>query len=334
MAVYTSELDYDGFEADDCEVLLKDRLKMDRERLDTSLEALELLCEAVKNPKNDSDYIHYFCGNTEIPEDLKSREVQRTGLYKGIVSFIRAYANIADALESAGYYSAEIEHIKERMDHYVKLREIIRKASGESIDLKAYEADMRNLLDRYIQADESKVISPFGNMPLIDIIVKSGLSDAIKSLPTGIQGNKESVAETIENNVRSKIMKDHLLDPAYFEKMSILLTAIIKKRKEQKVEYEAYLQEISELINQVANAHVDEIPDTLDTHAKRALYNNLDNNESLALQIDTAVMRIKPDKWRGNQAKENVIKQAIMNIVGDIHEVERIFDLVKQQSEY
>ena len=40
----------------------------------------------------------------------------------------------------------------------MKLREIIRKASGETINLKAYEADMRHLLDTYIEADQPRKI--------------------------------------------------------------------------------------------------------------------------------------------------------------------------------
>jgi type I restriction enzyme R subunit len=39
------------------------------------------------------------------------------------------------------------------VEHYLNLREIIRKASGETIDLKAYEADMRHLIDTYIEAE-------------------------------------------------------------------------------------------------------------------------------------------------------------------------------------
>jgi predicted metal-dependent hydrolase len=42
-----------------------------------------------------------------------------------------------------------------------------------------------------------------------------------------VQGNKDAVAETIENNVRSKIIKEHLNDPAYYDKMSALLDEII-----------------------------------------------------------------------------------------------------------
>ena len=61
----------------------------------------------------------------------------------------------------------------------VKLREIIRKASGESLDLKAYEADMRHLIDTYIEADEPRKISPFDNLGLLELIVKTGIGEAI-----------------------------------------------------------------------------------------------------------------------------------------------------------
>ena len=105
-------------------------------------------------------FIRYFCGNPEIPEELKNREVQRTALYKSTVALIRAYANIADEMEAAGYSEKETANIKRELNFYLKLREEIRKASGETLDLKTYEADMRHLIDNYIQADEPKTISP------------------------------------------------------------------------------------------------------------------------------------------------------------------------------
>jgi len=147
-------------------------------------------------------------------------------------------------------------------------------------------------------------------------------------------GNKKAVAETIENNVRSKIIKDHLLDPAYFEKMSKLLAEIIKQRKTKAIEYKAYLKKIADLANQVAAGQTDNTPDVMDTPAKRALYNNLGNDEVLALQIDTAVKVSKSDGWRGNQAKENQIKKAIWEMVQDVDEVERLFEIIIQQGEY
>ncbi|MBN2843353.1 MAG: HsdR family type I site-specific deoxyribonuclease [Sedimentisphaerales bacterium] len=335
--VYTSELEYDEFDPQDCDIMLQDRLKAGKERLDNTLEEIELLCEPVAMPKSDLDYIHYFCGNTENPDDLKEKELVRSTLYKLVVAFIRAYANIADDMYEAGYSVAGVEYIKKRLEFYIKLRDVIRNASGEVIDLKAYESDMRHLLDTYIQADESRVISPFGDMTLLDIIVKSGMAEAIENLPGGNKASQNAVAETIENNVRSKIIKDHLLDPAYFARMSELLKEIIDLRKERAIEYEEYLNRMAELVNNVMSGRDKSTPKALNTHGKVALYHALGEsaeNEILAIRLDTAVKVSRPDNWRGNVAKEQVIKAAIYRVVNDKDQVEKLFDIIYAQNEY
>jgi len=96
---------------------------------------------------------------------------------------VRAYASIADSLPEAGYSAAEAKAIAGDVNRAVELREIIRRASGETLDLKAYEADMRHLIDAYIRADEARKISDFGEVGLVDLIVKSGIGVAIASLP-------------------------------------------------------------------------------------------------------------------------------------------------------
>jgi type I restriction enzyme R subunit len=334
VAVYTAELDQTGLEVVDSNILLKDRLAKGRERLDNALEHLELLCEPVKLPKSDLEYMHYFCGNTEIPEDLKARETQRTALYKGVVAFIRAYANIADELEAAGYTSTEINHIKSQLDFYLKLREVIRRASGEILDLKTYEADMRHLIDHYIQADDPRNISPFGDLSLIELIVNTGLANAIGTLPDGIKGSKEAIAETIENNVRSKIIKDHLIDPAFYDEMSVLLSAVIKERKDNAISYEEHLRKIADLARKVQGGVSESTPDNLNTPAKRVLYNNLGKNYDLALEIHEKIIKYRPDGWRGIDTKELVIKRCLYEALKDKDEVERIFPIIVKQSEY
>lgn len=334
MAVYTSELD-DSDGGASPEVLLEDRLKKGRERLDQALEALSLLCEPVQPPKGELEHIHYFCGNTEIVDDLKEHEPQRVALYKSTAALVRAFANIADDLPHAGYSDSQITSIKGDVNRYLKLREIIRQASGETIDLKAYEADMRHLIDTYIEADEARTISNFGEIGLLDLIVKSGIADAINNLPTGIKGNKDAVAETIANNVRSKIIKEHLNDPAFYDRMSALLTEILADLKSLRIGYEEFLKRIAELAKQVQAGKGDDTPEKLNTPGKRALYNNLKKDEALALKIDETVRRVRPNAFRGNQAKENVIKAALFPLLGNDHaEVERIFLIIKVQPEY
>jgi type I restriction enzyme R subunit len=356
IAVYTSELDHSAGGAEP-EVLIQERLKKGRERLDNALEVLALLCESVEPPKGELEHIHYFCGNTEIASDLEEREPQRAALYKATVALVRAYANIADELERAGYSSADIARIKQQLTHYLNVREIVRKASGESLDLKAYEADMRHLIDTFIEADEPRKISPFDNMSLLDLIVKTGIANAIATQLGGLKGSKDAIAETIENNVRRKIIKEHLNDPAYYEKMSALLDEIIAARKAKAIEYEAYLKRIAELAKKVETGHADDTPEQLkNSPALRALYNNLktgggraeavaeepgdykgsrDPALSLALKLDETVRRVRKDAWRGHQAKENTIKAALLPLLNaDVTEVERIFLIIKAQREY
>jgi len=333
IAVYSSELD-DSAPGASPEVLLQDRLTKGRERLEDALEAIEVLCEPVEPPKGDLDYIHYFCGNTEIPSDLLEREPQRAMLYKSVASLVRAYAGIADEMEEAGYDQADIKRIKDRVEHYLAIRDILRNASGETLDLKAYEADMRHLIDTYIEADEPRKISPFNDISLLDLIVKSGIADAVTSRLGGLKGNKDAIAETIENNVRSKIIKEHLNDPAFYDSMAALLSEIIRNRREKAIQYEEYLRQIAELINRVDAGKAESTPPRLDTPGKRALYNNLQNDEELALRLDQAVKTNAPDGWRGVEPKERVIKQALYRELGDKDEVERIFLIIKAQREY
>ena len=183
--------------------VLKDRLAKGRERLDQAREAFAMLCADVQPPKGELQYIHYFCGNSEIADDLQRTYPLREAFYKATVSLLRAYANISDELEEAGYTAVDIQRIKGKVKSYAELREAIRLASGETLDLKAYEADMRHLIDTYIQADEPRKISPFDGIGLLDLIVHSGISTAIAEKMAGKVGKKqEAVAEAIENNVR------------------------------------------------------------------------------------------------------------------------------------
>jgi type I restriction enzyme R subunit len=54
----------------------------------------------------------------------------------------------------------------------------------------------------------------------------------------------------------------------------------------------------------------------------------------LALRIDEAVKKVRPDSWRGVETRERVIKHALFDILRDENEVERIFLIIKAQREY
>jgi type I restriction enzyme, R subunit len=331
---YTSEA-LDGYDEEDVEGLLTNRLEKGRERLENAREAIKALCEPVQPPKNTQDYIHYFCGeDTTDEEALKDTERRRIMLYKSTVSLIRAYANLASEMLDAGYSAQEIAEVKREVEHYEKVRQEVKLASGDYVDFKKYEPAMRHLLDAYIRADESETVSAFDDLSLIELVVERGAA-VVDQLPEGIRSDPEAVAETIENNVRRVIIDEHPVNPRYYDRMSDLLDTLIRQRKAQAIEYKEYLERIAELTRRVKNpAEGASYPDLLNTPAKRALYDNLGRDKDLALQLDSVIRDTKKDGWRGDVVKEREIKYAIHQVVGDETEVERIFNLVEGQYEY
>jgi type I restriction enzyme R subunit len=332
---YTSGA-FDGFDKEDVAGVLENRLGKARERLEETLEAVRALCEPVEPPKDSRDYFRYFCAKESGNADqLKDNEPTRLSLYKHVATLVRAYANLATEMEAAGYTAGQADDIKAEVDHSEKVRNEVKLASGDYIDLKMYEPAMRHLIDTYIRAEESEKISAFDDMSLVQLIVERGV-DAVQALPEGIRKNKDAVAETIENNVRRLIIDEQPINPKYYEKMSELLDALIAERKQQALNYRDYLEKIVELTKKVNNPTAGgSYPQSLNTPAKRALYDNLMKDETLALKVDRAVRDGRQDDWRWNSVKVKKVKIAIKAVLkSDETLTEEILELVKNQNEY
>ncbi len=330
---------FGGFDKDDVGGLLKNRLKVGRENLDSSLESIRALCEPVKPPKDTVSFIEFFCGNPEDPLELKNSEQKRIMLYKLTSKLIRAYSNIAGEMAEAGYSKKDSEKIQAEVKYYEQVRIEIKLASGDYVDLKAYEPAMRHLIDSYIDAEDSKTVSAFDNLTLIDLIVKSG-EQAIQNLPQNIRKNNQAIAEVIENNVRRLIVEEKPKNPKYYEKMSILLGELIEERNKKAVDYAKYLSKIINFVKQVKEPFKSRsYSKELNTNAKRALYDNLGNDENLVLTLHDNIIEHKPDGWRGNKLKEKKIRYIIKKVlvehkIKDDSEVEKVLELVKNQDEY
>ena len=285
-------------------MLLSDRLEKARERLDDALEAVRALCEPVEAPRDTPAYPRFFCArDTADKTALKENEPKRLTFYKLVASLLRAHADVASEMDEAGYSDAEIGTIRADVEHYQNVRNEVKVGSGDNIDLKRYEPAMRHLIDAYIRAEESVRISAFDDMSLIQLIVERG-AGAVDALPKGIRESQEAVAETIENNVRKLIIDETPINPKYYETMSELLDALIKQRKQGAIDYKGYLAEIVALTKNAKDPTVgNPYPATINTNAKRALYDNLHSNESLANAIDAEIRRVKKDDFRGSKLR-------------------------------
>ncbi len=353
---YTGEA-FAGFDKDDVDGLLKDRLEQGRGRLEEAREAVKALCERVEPPRDSAAYLRYFCAaESGNAEQLQDNEPKRVALYKLVAAYLRAYASLANEMREAGYTDAEVEAIRNEVDHYEKVRQEVKLASGDYVDTKMFEPAMRHLLDTYIRAEESEKVSAFDDLTLVELIVEQG-EEAVGSLPSGLREDREAMAETIENNVRRLIIDEMAINPKYYEKMSELLDALIEQRRQEALDYQAYLKRIVELTRQVKRPESQAgYPAAIDTESLRALYDNLEqpvasgvressvgygaaddsvDREGLALALDRAIRAVKKADWRGNRFKEREVRNAIRaELGGDDADVDRIFEIVKAQREY
>ena len=247
----------------------------------------------------------------------------------------RAFANIANEMQDAGYSTGEAEAIRQEIAHYVDVRAEVKLGAGEDVDFKQYEAGMRFLLDTYIQASASEVVSNFEDTGLVDLIVKLG-AGAIDKLPSGIKKDPEAVAETIVNNMRKVIIDERAMNPKYYDKMSELLDAIIEKRRQDALDYQQYLAELLEAAKQLGTKESDtKYPAWADNGAKRALTDYFFPDEHLAVEVDTIVRHTKPDSWVGNPMKERLVRNAIKRTLPeDFDRLDEVFELVKARHEY
>ena len=353
IAVYSSdELDIDAGCGGENNIILKDHLKEGKKRLDQAREVMRYLCDPVLPPKEVEQYLHYFCGEAADPNALNDTEALRIAFYKATAMLIRAFSDIAQDLVDAGYSDAEVESIPREVESYSDIRAAIKRHSGEELDIKPYEADMRHLINTYIQAEPAADLGGLGDLSLTDLIIKTGIHDAIaKKLNEKGKLTRNAVAEGVINNIRKTIKQERLTDPRFYDEMSKLLDDLIQQSRADAEAYEKFLRNAEALVRRIVSRQPEQgVPSVL--HGKSeatVLFNNLgsiaktsfqcptsaDDKATLALRIDLAVRERAPAGWKGDQAREAQVLNALFPLLDrDREATMALFEIIKNQPGY
>ena len=363
IAVYSSdELDIDTGNGGENNVHLKNWLEEGRKQLDEARETLHYLCELVPQPRDLEQFIHYFCGHAGNSEALLESEALRIAFYKAVATYLRAFADIAQNLTEAGYSDSEADTLRRETEFYAEVRSAIKHYSGEELDIKPYEADMRHLINTYIQAEPAQALGELAELSLTELIIETGIHNAIaKKLNEKGKLSKNAIAETIINNVRKTIIRDRLTDPRFYEQMSKLLDDLIQQSREGTEAYEAFLSKAEDILKKHrAKQHDIDEPAMLHGNAGAlVIYRNLPDIISsdvlpdaggvvkepqaeygdllalLALKIDRVMRDEAPAGWRGDEAKERIVQNFLHPLTGRNREATlKLFDLLRNQPNY
>ncbi len=242
-------------------------------------------------------------------------------------------------LEKPIYSKEEMRQIKQEAEFYRHLQKVIGLSSGDSVDLKSYSEDMRRILDAYIKATDSETLIKVEDQGLCEVLAQMDINDFNKAL-SQVFKNESSMAESIANNTKKRIIEKEASDPKYYEKLSSLLNDLINQFREKKLTYLEYLQQIRDLAKKVIDKEDRNYPKKINTNALKTLYDNLDENEALALDIDACIRGNKKDGWVGHNQKEKNLKIALRKIINErkiINDeglLENVFNLAKRIDEY
>ncbi|GAA8261080.1 HsdR family type I site-specific deoxyribonuclease [Helicobacter pylori] len=211
---------FENYEREDIQGLISDKAQKIKKKLEEARGQLGSLCESVKEPKDERDYIAYFCGS-----DLEKNAQKRRLFYQLVGAFLRMFVELNN-LEKPIYSKEETQQIKQEAEFYRHLQKAVSLSSGDSVDLKSYSEDMHRILDAYIKTTDSETLIKIEDQGLCEVLAQMNVDDFNKALSQAFK-NESSMAESIANNTKKRIIEKEASDPKYYEKLSSLLNDLI-----------------------------------------------------------------------------------------------------------
>lgn len=326
-----------GYDKEDIEGYIKEKNKACRKDLEEAKEQVEALLELV-HPQTREGFFRYFVYDDNAPEEEMDKQLddnaeKRSKLYKYVRRYLNCYANLANSLEDMGYSEAERKEYAECAKKYDALKREIELRSNDHIDMRRYEPDMRQVLDLYVKAEDSEVIAKLDDTSFLDILAAQN-EEQLNDLPDELKDEYgRASAETVEANLREVIRKDSPFNPAYYGKLSIILQELIDKRKKEMLDYEEYMKELIELVKKARGKSANSYPESIKTPGMRALYDNLGQNEYLAIRAHEVIRENAIVGFRDNRLKQRKLIKALAKLLGD-EMAQKIYDIIKLHDEY
>lgn len=326
-----------GYDKEDIEGYIKEKNKACRKDLEEAREQVEALL-ALVHPQTREGFFRYFVYDDNVPEEEMDKQLddnaeKRSKLYKYVRRYLNCYANLANSLEDMGYSEAERKEYAECARKYDALKREIELRSNDHIDMRRYEPDMRQVLDLYVKAEDSEVIAKLDDTSFLDIVAAQN-EEQLNDLPDELKDEYgRASAETVEANLREVIRKDSPFNPAYYGKLSIILQELIDKRKKEMLDYEEYMKELIELVKKARGKSANSYPESIKTPGMRALYDNLGQNEYLAIRAHEVIKENALVGFRDNRLKQRKLIKALAKLLGD-EMAQKIYDIIKLHDEY
>ncbi len=288
-----------GYDAVDVDGLLEDAISKNRKRLDLCLQAYDnMKADWERQDVHSADkVVKYFVPDVDFDlsdeersqrdEEVKAR---RDMFYKITQQLCAAYTNISDYIRKAGYSEEKVGEISSTVAEAANLNARVKQASGDAFDTKQYDPQMRQLLDRYIRADEAQTVIPAtADFSFLDLLSKN--SDTEEETAKAVKtagGREKGAAEVIAAKARSVIndwnARDHETALTFAQRLQKIIDDMNDTTRQT-------TEQIRELIKLLVDmkGH-SKAPDGITSQVGRALWNNRKDWTSLTGQDEVVAL--------------------------------------------
>ena len=291
--------DYSGladFDAEDIQGAVFD-IKEEIAKVKTYYSHLEDLFKEVEN-KDDQESYEVFLADEE----------KRKLFYDYLSHYARALklALSSDKIDEV-FSVKEIANYKAKIKFYSELRKAVKIRYFEQVDFGKYEKQMQKLLDTFISADEVNQLTKLVNIfdeefeaELERVVGDNARADAILSASTSV------ITDRMESN------------PAYYEKLSLRIKAIIEEYRDKRLTEEEKLKhakDIRSMLLSEEGAEEEMYPESIKHNVQaRAFYDNLESRfEEAVNSVDMRIFAAEESSY-GNKPKEGLLTQTVLKI--------------------
>ncbi len=318
---YTGEA-FENYDAEDVKGLLQDREESIIKDYYQALEVVRSICENIPAPQSINEYKEFFGCSHEL--DSEFMQQKRAEFYKAVNRLIRKYAEVLEYIDID-------ESTQKEIKYYHEMKQAVAVASADTVDFKTFDADMRHLIDTYINAKDAEKITDFCGKTLLELLAQKE-DNIVEVLPACFKSSPEAAAEMIENHIRKVVNYEYAANPEYFRKISELLDNVVELLKQQRLEYKEYLKKAADIVRQTFETNTANYPDTIKNSKQRiALFDNLGQNEALAVKLDEELRTNLQADYKTNPLKKKLAVNLIKNCLqtDDMEFVNRIYQVVE-----
>lgn len=281
---------------------------------------------------------------TEEHEVLLADEEKREMFYEFLSGFGK---HLAIALESEQVYNAlgdaELNRYKQELKFYQELRKAIKLRYSDGIDHKEYEAKMQKLMDHYIAVEEViRITNP------VDILDEKRFGEELQRL-----GSSRAKADAIRTRMSKRIDAKWDENPAYYQRFSERIAAILQEYRERRISEVDYLTRMTEIMQDFRRGYSgEEYPEAIRNNQHAQAFYGVVREEAagysteeskaevlaaLALDIDLIIEKHSKVDWHDNMEVHNKIAQEIDDLIyqyGKKYDLQLDFDQVDKIIEH